>query len=259
MENYWLIPLIFISCMSKGNFNAREPWLNYHDYTMGAYHLACARGPESLAHYQRVLQYSNSPYPYEGFLQLLYATGNFEAIGTLMPKLDEPFAQNIPIQLIFVQTLHELGRGQEADQRAIALQKQCKRSPELTFLAAQAHGKSSPMKGIEVIDEYLNEVPFQQRQHCLFWYLKSQFYNQLNNSDKATEFSKKSLELCPYLRQGSQVESMLRERHRRLKNPTRKITVPTSAKTPSESEIQRIMIQNLPQKSGWFPEQIFVC
>ena len=52
--------------------------------------------------------------------------------------------------------------------------------------------KAGPMKGIEVIDEYLNEVPYQQRQHCLFLYLKSQFYNQLNNTEKATEFSTKS-------------------------------------------------------------------
>jgi len=236
----------------------RESWQNYHDYLMGNYHLSGARVTQSLAHYQQVLKHTNSAYPYEGFLNLLYATGNFEAIGTLIPKLDTSFAQNAAVQLIFIQSLHELGKSEEADQRAIALQIQHKKNAELTFLAAQAHGKSSPMRGIEVIDEFLNEVPFQQRQHCLFLYLKSQFYSQLNNPEKASEFSHKSLELCPFLRQGAQLEGMMRERHRRLKHRPTKLIIPTSHRA-LESEIQQLMIQQLPLRSGWFPATVSVC
>lgn len=203
--------LLLVTFSMQGNPTvAREPWQNYHDSFLGNYNLATERPQEAFAHYQQVLQATNSPYPYEGFLQLLVATGNYPAVVSLMPRLDGAFQENLKVQIIFIQALYETGNEQTADQRAITLQKKFKKSPEVTFMAAQAYGKGNPMKGVEVIDEFLNNVPFQQR-HCLFYYLQSKLYEQLNNQEKAIELAQKSVTLCPHLQKRSVLSGMLKQ------------------------------------------------
>jgi predicted Zn-dependent protease len=217
----------------------REPSQNYQDYLLGCYHLACERPQEAFDHYQPVLKSANSPYPYEGQLQLLAAAGQYKAIVPLIAPLDKPFSENLPVQLIFIQALYETGNEQQADARAITLQKKFKKSPELTFLAAQAHGKGSPVQGLEVIEEFLNNVPFQQR-HCLFYYLQSKLYEQLNNREKALELAQKSVALCPHLQRRSVLSGMLKQQREQVQASQVSVIPPHR---PTEQRLQRTVLQ----------------
>ncbi len=177
----------------------------YQEYILGSYELAAGSGPKSFAHFQHVLNDNPSPYAYEGFLQLLFATDNYQPIIAMIPKLDQYFKDDLSIQLIFIQSLYNSPKMEDqdaADERAIELQKKIKKSPELTLFAAQAYTKRGDItRALSAIDTMLNNVPTHPRL-CLFHFLKSQLYVQLNNKQKAIEEAKKSLEMCPRYEQG---------------------------------------------------------
>lgn len=189
---------LVLTCLSISAMNHNSP---YQAYLLGYYNLLEENGEEAFSCFQQVFKNSSSIWPYKGFVQLLQATSNSKAIIALMPKLKEPFKNDVQMQTIFGYALAESGNQQAADDLFIQLVNQHPTNQELTYLAATAYSKTSPLKAIEVIEQFLNAAAAQPR-NCIFYFLESQLYMSLNNKEKAIEKVKKSVELCDRLDKG---------------------------------------------------------
>jgi tetratricopeptide (TPR) repeat protein len=183
----------------------------YHLNVIAHYQLMEEKLVEAFATNQQLIKISHCPYAYGSLIRFLFATGQYPALVTLIPMIEQFFDHDIATQIIFATALEQAGNNKTADARFIALQKQQKNNPDLAYHAALAHRRNNNHhQALVILDDYLNAVPGQPR-NCLFYFLKSQLYRELNNHKQALANVKETLALCPKFDKGWLLLGLLQE------------------------------------------------
>jgi len=154
---------------------------------------------------------------YKGYLPYLAATKDYQQIMTLMPRLQEHFAHDPDIQLIFGQALEYSGKQQEADALYINLSRTFKTHPdiivyqEIVYRAVNSYRRNKERgNAIHLIDDLLNNnSPHTNK--FIFHFMKAQLYTELNDAPNARSSVEKSLELHPHFDKGWLLFGMLEE------------------------------------------------
>ncbi len=79
---------------------------------------------------------------YKGYLPLLAALKDYQQIVALIPQLQEHFANDPDIQLLFGQALEYSGKQKEADQLYIKLSRQFKTHQEIIYQAVNSYRRN---------------------------------------------------------------------------------------------------------------------
>ena len=231
-----MISLAWLSIRSESHY-----FLN-----MIAHYNLLQNKPQLSQKYYQELLIEAPVYAYKGFVQFLFATEQYKEIALLIPKLQDQFKDDLSVQLIFGQSLAEIGQEEAASQKFISLQQKHKSNQELTYLAAVSYSKTSPQKAIDVISEYLNSAPMQPRD-CIFYFLLSQLFMSLNNRPQAIEHVKKSLDLCPRFDKGWLFLGLIQEQEGHINDAiagyTRYLQLTGSDKRV-EYQLQKLLVQS---------------
>lgn len=182
-----------------------------HNYTMAAYYQFAGKMKLSYAFYKQLIEEDAPIYIYNGYIHLLFDTQNYQHILQLIPKLEDLFAQDASLQLIFAQVLEKTGKHDQADEKFIKLNDKFKTNQEIAFSAANSFlRRKEPENAIHVIDKLLNTAP-PRPNNFIFYFLKSQIYMQLNDKHEALKNVKKSLDLHPRFDKGLLLHALLNE------------------------------------------------
>ena len=147
--------------------------------------------------YKKLLN-SNAPtYAYEGYLHLLSQTNQFQEVVNLINKTEEPFKDNLDINLINVQAL--LNTGKDANAYKL-LQKLKLKHPEneqiIFYLAAQYEKNGETKKAQEVLQTFLTKRKI-KKNFFLLYFLLSKTFAQQKNMPQALTALNRSLKIYP--------------------------------------------------------------
>jgi len=182
-----------------------------HRYMWAEYQRFGGNGKEAYLWYRDLLSTDPSPHAHIGYIHFLSQTGNLTSIIPLYDKYKDHFKKDSAIQLIFVQALEGVGRSKEAEDLLYSLAKEFKKSSKITLYAAQTYlSKKELEKALTVIDNYLNSAPKTQNNY-IFYFLKSQVYNQQDDLQNALKYVKKSLKIYPNFDKGWLMYAALKE------------------------------------------------
>lgn len=161
--------------------------------------------------YDALIHENCNIFAYSGYINYLFSTKQYEAIVRLIPKIDSALSDHIETQLTLVKALELVGRQKDAETKIIALQKNFKTHPEVTYSCALAYIRNKQTKdAVEVIDHFLQSTT-EKQMHFIFYYLKAQAAINENNKEQARASIVKCLELNPAFDQGWLLSGLLHE------------------------------------------------
>ncbi len=230
---------------------------HFHAHTMAHYNLLENRPQAALDQWKLILEDPTIPvYAYKGFLQFLFATGQYKTIVSLKPQLETIFEDDVPTQLIFGQALAETGQEKAADEKFITLQQQHKTNQELTYLASISYSKTSPQKAIDLINEYLKTS--NSPRDCIFHFLLSQLSMSLNNPTQALKHIEQSVNDCPGFGKGWLALGFIQEQQGKINEAiagyTRYLQLVGSDKQV-EQQLQKLLLQAKLNPQSAVPKQ----
>lgn len=168
--------------------------------------------------YKKYLCQRNLPgYMYRGLLHLFKQTNNLQQIILLMPLVEDAFADDIEIQMLFVHALQQTGAEDAADARIITLVSKVKDNQELAFHAAQTYLKrKEPENALLTVNDYLSHASGRLN-NFIFHFLKAQIYLMLDKKDEALVELQKSLAIHPSFDKGWLLFGLLQEQTGKIK------------------------------------------
>jgi predicted Zn-dependent protease len=153
-----------------------------------------------------------SLYTNKGYLHLLSDTKQYDAIIKLMPTLQEKFAKDAEIQLIFISALEKKNQNNKADEHLLAIHHNFKTHADMTLRTAQTYMRRKELSNaLSVINDYLNNSP-RKPHNFLFYYLSSHIYLQLGNHERAAENITICLDMQPRFDKGWLLQATLNEK-----------------------------------------------
>lgn len=189
----------------------------YHRYVWANYNHFAGNVTKADHLYKMLFSSQSSIYTYKGYLNLLVDTQQWSHIAKLIPSLQETFAQDPDIQLIFVQALERTRQHAKAAHLVIQLSQTFKTHPDIALRAAQAylHNKE-PQNALLTLTSFLNNTPTRPN-NFIFYFLQSHIYVQLNQFAQALESVKQCLDLHPHFDKGWLLYASLHEKEGKLK------------------------------------------
>lgn len=168
--------------------------------------------------FKKYLSKRNLPgYMYKGLLHLFKKTNNISQIISLMPAIEDAFADDTEMQLLFVQSLQQAGLQNTADERVIRLLEKAKDNQEIAFHAAQVYlRRKEPENALKTIDDYLVNAPGRLN-NFVFYFLKAQIFMLMDKKEEALAQLQKSLDIHPSFDKGWLMFGLLQEQMGRIK------------------------------------------
>lgn len=192
----------------------------YHRYIWANYNHFAGKSPnikKAQEWYKEVFSSKSSIYSYKGYLHFLVDAKQWQQIIKLMPSLQEKFAQDPDIQLIFVQALEKTKQYTAADNLVVQLSQTFKTHPDISLQAAQTYLRNKdPENGLLTIKSFLNNTPTKPN-NFIFYFLQSHIHVQLNQLPQALESVKQCLDLHPQFDKGWLLYASLHEKEGQLK------------------------------------------
>jgi tetratricopeptide (TPR) repeat protein len=240
--------LIFVSMMSSSLLYATGDTPNtsvdnFHAYIWANYKGFGAQYADAQQWYNKLLQANPPAHVYKGYINFLADTGQVTTLISLIPKLDQLFAQDADIQLIFALALQKGGNKQEADERYLRLSSQFKTHQSIVFQAANIYiARKEPENALTLIDGLLNNTP-KKPNNFVFLFLKAQLYTQLQQPDKALDAVKACLAMQPHFDKGWLLYALLEEQAGRLTEAVKGYTSYLEIAGGSSPDIERHLLQ----------------
>lgn len=209
--NILLLSCFFIQTMALAKTMQDETDL-FHNFFLANYEQSKGQYEKAKKGYQRLLVSPDAPlHVYKGYLPLLAATKDYQQIVALMPRLQEHFANDPDIQLIFGQALEFSGKQKEADALYIKLSRQFATHQEIVYQAVNSYRRNKDRENaINIIDDLLNKSP-RKPNNFIFHFMKAQLYTEKGEPNNARTSVGKSLELYPHFDKGWLLFGMLEE------------------------------------------------
>jgi tetratricopeptide (TPR) repeat protein len=179
-------------------------WANYTGFNR--------KPSEAFFWYKKHLCRANLPgYMYRGLLHLFDQTANFSQIVSLMPLIEQAFANDVEMQMLFVQALKHTGNHNDADVRIMNLISRVPNNQDLTFQAAQTYlQRKEPENALKTIDDYLVHASGKLN-NFVFYFLKAQIYLMLDKKVEALAELQRSLDIHPTFDKGWLLYGLLQE------------------------------------------------
>ena len=254
-KNYLTLALII------GNATCEGSAQDYHRYFTANYQQFKKKYNNSYQWYQLIIANNdkNHIHAYKGYISLLYQTGKFSGIISLIPTLDADFKEDIEIQLIFAEVLGRIGNRREANKRIMHLGKTHKTNHDIALQAAQLYlQRKEPENALTVIDDFLNNQS-SRTHNFLLHYMKSRIYVQLNNKEKAYAEIQKSLTYNPQFDKSLLLLALLEEERGHI---NRAVTAYTNFLTVSKNpntQVQKHLIKLATQQSALHMHKSVPC
>jgi tetratricopeptide (TPR) repeat protein len=184
----------------------------FHNFILTSYHQLDGKLDKAQKGYQRLLLSPDTPiHIYKGYLPYLAAARDYQQIVILMPRLQEHFANDPDIQLIFGRALEYTGKQAEADKLYINLSHQFKTHQEIIYQAVNSYRRNKQLvNAIQLIDDLLNNSS-RKPNNFIFYFMQAQLYTELSDAKNARSSVEKSLELHPQFDKGWLLFGMLQE------------------------------------------------
>jgi len=192
----------------------------YTEFFKATYYHAKHNVHASIKSFEKILSKPHSIYVYDGYLRLLFDTGQFHRIAQLEKDHGKEFTQkfndNLEIKLIRAQAFLHTGDDEKAETLFLDLQEQYPDDPQVAYYSALSYIKNNKFeKAITFLDDCLKKVTLRDK-HFLFYFLKSKIYLQIHKYAQATQAIEKSLELFPKFDKGWLFKSILLEQQGKI-------------------------------------------
>ncbi len=196
--------------------------------------------------YQRLLLCVDAPiHVYKGYLPLLAALKDYKQIVVLIPQLQDRFANDPDIQLLFGQALESSGKQKEADQLYIKLSRQFKTHQEIVYQAVNSYRRNQERgNAIQLIDDMLNNSS-RKPNNFIFHFMKAQLFTELNDPANARTCVGKSLELYPHFDKGWLLFGMLEENAGKLDDAIKGYTNFLELSGTSNAQLEKHLLELL--------------
>lgn len=188
---------------------------HYKDYMAACYQHRKGNAHESFKAYKKILNQAHKPEIYDGFIRLLFETGQFNAIVKLYEQkkqiFETKFNKNTDIRLMIAQAFLYVDNGPEAEKQLTQLHEQHKNNELIAYYMAVTKLKNNnPAQALMFIEKCINQPSLKQK-HFLFNFLAAKVYLQMNNPEKALHAINKSLQQYPKFDQGILFKATLLE------------------------------------------------
>lgn len=147
--------------------------------------------------YKKLLNNNAPTYAYEGYLHLLSQTNQFQEIVNLINKTEEPFKDNLDINLINVQALLNTGKDAKAYKLLQELKQKHPENEQIIFYLAAQHEKNGQIKEAQkVLQTFLTKRKI-KKNFFLLYFLLSKIFAQQKNMTSALTAINRSLKIYP--------------------------------------------------------------
>lgn len=165
--------------------------------------------------YQKLLTDKNNAAPYEGYLRLLFDTGQHGAIAALFekkgPSFEKMFNDNLEVQLVLAQSYLTLNQDAQANKILNKLTTQYPDNEQVAYYTAIALIQKQDLNAaLKFIDKCLKKDALKAR-HFLFLFLQSKIFLSTKEHHKALESINESLKRFPRFDRGWLFKAMLLE------------------------------------------------
>ncbi len=192
----------------------------YKDYIKACYQHRRGLAPEAFESYKQML---NKPHPldiYDGFIRLLFDTGQFATIINVLHQkktdLEKKFKDNLDLRLIFAQAYLYVGQQEEAEKQFTQLNEEFKDNDVIAYYTAiSLLRKNNLGPALSFIEKCLAR-PALKNKHFLFYFLASKTYQQMNQPQQALRAIEKSLAIFPQFDRGLLLKAMILEQQGRI-------------------------------------------
>ncbi len=176
---------------------------HYHWSLWGNYQYRQGNIKPAAYWYSKILADNPSPYALHGYVTALYKSHNYPAIVNVLPAIDEQFANDRDMQLIFAQALLYTKNLKPAHDKFVQIFEKNKTHAESAYFTAESYSRFQMYtEAMDLIDTYLKHST-QQHTDFLFYFLKAQIFAVQHYLDKAREFAIKALDMNPRFEQAS--------------------------------------------------------
>lgn len=175
---------------------------------------------EALTNYQKVINNKDLMSPYEGYIRLLFDTGQHQTIIDLFekkgPEFTKKFENNCEIQLARAQSYLALNQEEKAHALLTVLAQANPNDPQVAYYSAASLVQKHDSKGaLAFIEKCLKKEAFKNR-HFLFLFLESKIHLQVKDFAKALASIDESLKRFPRFDRGWLFKAMLLEQQGRI-------------------------------------------
>jgi len=202
--------------------NTPDKQYSYFQYLKGTYQHAKKDYKKAFRSFQHILSKQHSVYVFDGFLRLLYNSGQFPYIAKLQEmkkkSFTKAFDKNLDIKLIFAQTYLRLGDETKASKLFTELSKDFPDNPQVAYYTAVSLIKQKKVdEAIKFINASLKKATLKNK-HFLFLFLKSKIHLQRYEHANALRAIEKSLKLFPRFDRGWLFKAILMEQLGRVQD-----------------------------------------
>ncbi|MCK4517979.1 tetratricopeptide repeat protein [Candidatus Babeliales bacterium] len=183
--------LSFVSTSTEANIKHSSLYLKANYLQRGG------KYNQALKTYNDLFTLKAPPYIYEGYLRLLSETNQSSAIVNLIDKTEEIFKDDLPIQLIYAQSLLNTNNDQQAEKLLDRLKEKHPENEQVAYFSAAQHEKTNKLqKALETIDSFLAKNR-RRSKIFLFHFLKAKILLKMGNHTQSLATIDKSLEFFP--------------------------------------------------------------
>ncbi|MGE0009222.1 MAG: tetratricopeptide repeat protein [Candidatus Babeliales bacterium] len=217
---------------------------HYHWSLWGNYQYRQGNIKQAANWYSKILGDNPTPYALHGYVTALYKSHNYPAILNVLPALDEQFANDRDMQLIFAQALLYTKNFKDAHAKFSSIYEKNKTHAESAYFAAESYSRLQEYtKAMDVIDTYLKHST-QQHTDFLFYFLKAQIFAVQHYLEKAREFALKTLEMNPRFEQAAVFLQLLDNIEREI--------LKSGAKNMTQSALRKFIPQVQKQSNNFY-------
>jgi len=189
---------------------------DYFLYLKATFQHRQAEYEKSLKTYESLFARKPPVYVYQGFINLMFDTGQFRKIIDLPQPVKEAFEDDVEVQLAFAQAHLFINQDKEAKKLFENLFEKDPNNPYVAYYTAVSYLKSNQVdKAVSFLDTCLKKESLESK-HFLFYFLKSKAYLQLGQPKEALKFVEKSVELFPKFDKGWLFKALLSEQFGRV-------------------------------------------
>lgn len=233
-----LITILIMQCMHAKDQTVQ----NLHSYMLANYEQFAGKLERAGHFYSQIAPETDSRYIYLGYIPFLAATESNAQIVSLIAQLDEPFKNNLDMQLLFASALEKTGNKNDGYARLIMLNEQNKSNQELAFKVAQIYlARSEPENALKVIDNLLNSTA-RRPNNYIFYFMKAQVFLQLNKKPEALAAVKQCIESFPRFDKSWLLYAVLHEQEGKLEEAIKGYTTFLETSSEPNGEIQRHLL-----------------
>lgn len=192
----------------------RYLWANYYEFDKNL----------EKAHqlYEDILKTPGTHYAQKGYLHLLYKSGKFDQMITLMKELEtqnpDLFKADPETEMLYATALKKSGKKAESDELLITLSRNFPTSPEIIFHATEIFlQRKEPENALNAVEKYLNTAAAKPNNY-VFHFLKGQILAQMGQFEKALTSIQESLKSYPQFDKGWLLYAVLQEQMGKLQD-----------------------------------------